>query len=232
MATPELPDVIDSFTIQDALERIHSTKIWHIVFSLLYGLAVTSFSLALIGIDFSDQGTPYTKWIHYAFAIPLISILGFGLMLHTWANNLSLGNRILWNVIGITWVLVITGIFIYFLFDRFLICPNDLPLYCTNGVSTKITGYYEWYFWSLFASWVFLIAELIVFNIIFRKIKLLLDPRTGMLPTEVLLAMTSRVPRYLNSIGADANRIGKRPAATFTRKNTNYKPKQTFVKVQ
>jgi hypothetical protein len=199
------------------LESLHQRKTWHMIVTFLFSLSVWSSCLAFGVVDKiepPDPGNaPFTHYHWWTLAFPTLGIFVFGLMLHTWANNMIRGTRTLLMIVGIIYAILLGALFIFLIFERQVLCPSGPPWkpWCTDGGASPIDFEYDWYFWSVLIQLILLIAELMIFNMISTRVRALLHPMTGMTHEQIVRELySSHGPRYVQSIGTSvADVVGK-----------------------
>jgi len=128
----------------------------------------------------------------------------FGLMLHAWAHNMLRSVRALLFTVTIIYGVMLTGLFIFTLIERFILCKNGPPwkAWCTNGAAAPIDWEYDWYMWSILVQLILLIVEAVIYRRISKRVSALIDARGGMTHEQVVRELySSHGPRYLTSIG-------------------------------
>lgn len=206
MSTPEVPihDGSMPLLIADVLERLHNLETFYNIVNALFAVALVLnfFAAFAVGLVMPSDGSAYTRFVHWQLVVPSIGIMILLVAGLAWAHNRSSNTRQFYNIVSIIWVLAVSALVVWLLVERFFVCPANLDLHCTDGVTSGIRWQYDFYFASVWAHWFFLVLQIIIFNQICRNIKLLMDPRTGTTRADLVTELYARPSRYLHSIGS------------------------------
>lgn len=195
------PSGEDSWTIYEVFEELHNLKHAHEVLTLIWAFILISHALAFGAVDKVPAQTPFTQYYWFTLSIPILGIIVLWLAMVAFSLNTKRFVRRAYLAVGIIWLIVLAGLFIFLIIEYLALCDNLLP-WCTNGAPSPIDFQYKWIFWNTLAQWIGALIHVIIFSRIHKKVKALLHPMTGLMMADVVRELyTSHGPRYITQIG-------------------------------
>jgi len=188
--------------IDDALERLETLKTVHTFVTWVFKISLIVGVFAAVGVDKPIE-TPYSSFVWWQVTLPCIGIAVLWVMANLWGNKRNKSWRTLYSVAAIGWLIPVTVLIIYNTFiDLIYLCPQNKPIYCTDGVTSDIKAWYWVYFFATWVHWLTLLIDIVIAYQISKKIQLLLNPLTGTTRDDVIALLdTPGGMRWLNAIG-------------------------------
>lgn len=203
---PEIPvhDGSMPLLIGDVLETLHTLETFYNIFNAALAILVLlgGFAAFAVALVLPANPSPFTTWTHWELVLPLFGGLLVLVAGITWAHNRSSAAQMFFNICGVVWALGTSALVIWLFVERFILCPNNMPLQCTDGVTSDIIWQYDFYFFTTFIHWFCVVVLVIIFNFIQRNIRRLEDPMTGMTRADLVAEFFARPGRYLHSVGS------------------------------
>lgn len=205
------PDGTDSWSTGEVFERLHTLRFIHRI--LTWGMATAGVVAAIAygmldKIETGPGSEPFSHWSWYVLAIPILIIFLVKLADEAWEYNMMGIYRSLYFFAGWIYGLVLVGLAIWSLIERWVFCPDppfdDTP-WCTDGAASPIDWEYNFWFFTIVAEILLVFVHMLVFNMIGKRIKLLQHPMTGLTHEAIVRELySSHGPRYITSIGSRA----------------------------
>jgi hypothetical protein len=138
------------------------TLFW--IFLTFCFLSVLSLALSLFsfGVVLNLQWSAWTVFYWYMVAFPL---LGIGIMLYflmVYVKKAENASKATLFIVSIPYILILTAIFAYLIYDAIVNCSQNNDIYCWNGLA--IRWQYWWMFFSIGFQWLFVILQIIFTN--------------------------------------------------------------------
>lgn len=166
-----------------------SASVWVVAFwvSLAFcflsvlSLACSLFSFGIV-LELQPGWTVWGVFYSYMVAFPLlgIGIIPYFLMIYVKKeqNNSKAGLFI----VTIPYVLLLTAIFAYLIFDIIVNCEQNHDAYCWNGLA--IRWQYWWVFFSIIFQWAFMILQILFTNYVVNSYQIIYAFEMAEVPTE------------------------------------------------
>jgi hypothetical protein len=211
------PDGTDSWTTGLIFESLSTHRLILRLVSWGFATAVLVSAIAWGIVDKieppNDGASPFTHYSWFTLAIPLLGIYLMKLSEEAWAYNMLELARGIYFVGGLLYALILGGLFAFLIVERFWLCTDGPPwkVWCTDGgVPDPIDWEYQIYFWAVLAQLMLVVATLVLFNRISKRIKLLMHPMSGLTHEQIVRELYStHGPRYITSIGTSVADVYK-----------------------
>ena len=152
-----------STVVSAGLEDLHGSVLPMTLISLLYGLTilVQIFALPIIPVPVADA---YRVWGTYETVLPPgLGMLVFGYMIYAYLHNLKRWAFTFHTIIVGFWTFLMTLLWFWLWAERFWYCPNETPIWCTNGITSEIALGYEIFLWVTIIQVPLLWIELFIY---------------------------------------------------------------------
>lgn len=150
-------------------------------FLSVLSLACSLFSFGIV-LELQPGWTVWGVFYSYMVAFPLlgVGILIYFMMIYVKKSENSSKAGLL--IISIPYILIVTAIVAYLIFDVIVNCNQNNDAYCWNGLS--IRWQYWWMFFSIIFQWIFIILQIIFTNQVVNAYQILYAFQLANTPSE------------------------------------------------